>query len=92
MTSTTSNARGARPLEGVRVLDLTRGMPGAVATMLLADYGAEVIVVESPGGITAAPDRCAQHLGTGKRSVVLDLDAPGRVDGRPQGWPPAPTC
>jgi formyl-CoA transferase len=38
-----------RPLEGVRVLDLSRMVAGAVAGMLLADFGADVVKVEQPG-------------------------------------------
>lgn len=37
------------PLEGVRVLDLSRLLPGPYCSMLLADYGAEVLKVEDPG-------------------------------------------
>jgi len=40
----------AGSLAGVKVVDLTRGAPGAIATMLLADYGADVVKVERPSG------------------------------------------
>ncbi len=38
------------PLAGIKVVDLTRGMPGAIATMLLADYGADVLKLQNPSG------------------------------------------
>ncbi len=69
-------------LEGVRVLDLTRLLPGPFCTMLLADYGAEVIKVEQPEigdyGRTVEPyiqGYSARHLiiNRNKKSLTLDL-------------------
>jgi alpha-methylacyl-CoA racemase len=39
----------AKPLQGIKVLDLTRLLPGPVASMHLADMGAEVVKIEDPG-------------------------------------------
>jgi alpha-methylacyl-CoA racemase len=39
-----------RPLEGIKILDLTRLLPGGFCTLLLADLGAEVMKVEDPAG------------------------------------------
>lgn len=70
------------PLAGITVLDLTRLLPGAVATQRLADWGAEVIKIEQPGtgdyARTMAPAVFA-HTNSGKKSVSIDLkNARGR--------------
>ena len=40
--------RLAKASEGIRILDLTRGPAGGLATMILADFGAEVVVIDGP--------------------------------------------
>src|SRR5204863_8305636 len=76
------------PLEGVRVLDLSRLLPGAYATGLLGDLGAEVVKVEQPGGDPMRHFAPRLH-GTSafswvtdrnKRSVVLNLRDPRGAD------------
>ncbi len=69
-----STANG-RPLEGIRVLDLTRGMPGALVSMMLADYGAEVVMVESPRGTPLRRSGGHSLWNRGKRSMAADLAA-----------------
>lgn len=75
-------------LEGIRILDLSRLLPGPYCTMLLADFGAEVIKIEEPGRGDYArsfppflKDMGYWHLqlNRNKKSVVLDLkSAAGR--------------
>jgi alpha-methylacyl-CoA racemase len=55
-------------LAGVRVVEFAGLGPGPFAGMLLADMGADVVVIERPG---LAAERAAHHRG--KRSIVLDL-------------------
>ena len=74
----------AGPLDGVRVVDLTSMISGPLATMMLADQGADVIKVEPPHGdhsrrvATRRGGFSASFLNNNrnKRSVVLDLKKP----------------
>jgi crotonobetainyl-CoA:carnitine CoA-transferase CaiB-like acyl-CoA transferase len=61
------------PLTGLTVLDLSTTLPGAFATQFLADAGADVLLVERPGGSPLRRRAAWPALGRGKRSVVLDL-------------------
>ena len=60
-----------KPLKGVRVIDLSRLVPGPYSSMMLADLGADVIAVRSGRG--PAP---IGALARGKRFVTLDLRTP----------------
>ena len=50
-----------RPLEGIRVIDLTRLLPGPLATLRLAEWGAEVIKIEGPAD--QGQDDPTRHMG-----------------------------
>jgi len=62
------------PLGGLRVVDLSTGIAGAITTMLLADQGADVVKVEPPGGDRLRrTESGARVWARGKRSVVFDV-------------------
>ena len=74
------------PLAGIRVLDLSRLLPGPYATLVLADLGADVVKVEDPAGgdyVRWMPPLAGQQSGyfhalnRNKRSLALDLRRPG---------------
>src|SRR5688572_33392940 len=71
------------PLHGVRVLDLSRLVAGNMLSLQLADFGAEVVKVESPGrGDTLRDWREAgvsvhwKVYARNKKSITLDLKSP----------------
>ena len=79
----------AGPLEGLRVLDLTRVLAGPYVTQSLGDLGAEVIMVEPPHGDDTRiffPPFAGQEshyflaLNRNKKSIVIDLRQEGGKD------------
>jgi alpha-methylacyl-CoA racemase len=68
-----------RALSGIKVLDLTRFPPGAYCTVLLADLGADVVRIDTPGANTMFFG-ISTGIGRGKRSVGVDLRHPDAGD------------
>jgi len=77
-----------RPLDGLRVLDLSRAVAGPFAGRILADLGADVVKAELPGTDVAQSygkvirgrSGLYSHVNAGKRSILLDLHEPAGVD------------
>jgi crotonobetainyl-CoA:carnitine CoA-transferase CaiB-like acyl-CoA transferase len=74
-----------RPLQGIRVLDFSTLLPGPMATLMLAEAGAEVVKVERPSGDdmrhyppgwNSGGGAAFSLLNHGKKSVVVDLNDP----------------
>jgi crotonobetainyl-CoA:carnitine CoA-transferase CaiB-like acyl-CoA transferase len=76
---------GQRPLHGLLVLDFSTLLPGPLATLMLAEAGAEVVKIEKPGGedMRRFPPRLGDTsapyamLNRGKRVLELDLKDEG---------------
>jgi crotonobetainyl-CoA:carnitine CoA-transferase CaiB-like acyl-CoA transferase len=78
-----------QPLKGIRVLDFSTLLPGPLATLMLAEAGAEVIKIERPGRGDEMRSYTPKFgsdsvnfalLNRGKRSIAIDLKAAGAVD------------
>jgi crotonobetainyl-CoA:carnitine CoA-transferase CaiB-like acyl-CoA transferase len=79
-----------RPLEGLRVLDLTRFVAGSQTTALLAAFGADVVKLEIPPGGDPYRVQGTERLGdqsvlflslnSGKRSLALDFRSPSAAE------------
>jgi alpha-methylacyl-CoA racemase len=70
-----------KALEGLQVIDFTQLLPGPAATRLLADFGADVIKIEPPGGeatrrtgpLSEGENAIFTELNRGKKSVIANL-------------------
>jgi alpha-methylacyl-CoA racemase len=73
---------GWQPLKGLKIIDFSILLPGPLATLVMADLGAEVIKVEPPGGDYARHMKSFLFEGSNrnKSSIVVDLKAPGAKD------------
>ena len=79
-----------KPLDGIRVLDLPRALAGPICTLMLGDYGADVIKIEIPGtgddtrkwGPPFIGDESAYFLSVNrnKRSITLNFKDPQAVE------------
>jgi crotonobetainyl-CoA:carnitine CoA-transferase CaiB-like acyl-CoA transferase len=70
-------------LDGVRIVDLAGCLAGEVATMVLAEAGADVVMVEPPGGRPSRAGTGFRTWNRSKRSITLELDDSddrGRLD------------
>ena len=76
----------SQPLSGIRILDLSRLLPGAYASQMLADVGAEVIKIEEPGSgdygrfmppqLAGGMSLYFVAINRNKRSMTLNLKSP----------------
>jgi len=66
----------AGPLHGVRVLEIASAAPAPFACMMLADLGADVVVVDRASKVGRKPQRPRDPLKRGRRSVAADLKTP----------------
>lgn len=83
------NQKRFLPLKGIKVFDLSRLLPGGFCSMMLGDFGAEVIKVEEPGRgdyvrwtppFLDGQSAYFLSINRNKRSVVLDLKNPKGID------------
>lgn len=88
IASTAADHRGERPLDGVRVLDVSRVVSGPFAGRLLSDLGADVVKVEPPGGDETHRYGLTRgglsgsyiQQNVGKSNVCIDLKADGGAE------------
>src|SRR4029079_13691329 len=66
----------SQALDALRVVDLSTGIAGPIAAMLLADFGGDVVKVEPPHGDPARALPGFAVSNRNKRSIIVDRDSP----------------
>ena len=94
--------RSVQALDGIRVIDMATVIAAPGAARYLADFGADVIKVEAPGGDGTrrlgwvdpidGDSYMWKLVGRGKRAVVLDLKSPGVTTPSPVLGSSSPIC
>ena len=89
MTENKEQSRWAGPLDGLRVIDLTRVLAGPFCTQSLGDLGAEVLKIEPPGlgdetrhfpPFVGGESHYFLGINRNKKSLVVDLQQPAGAD------------
>jgi len=83
MTSTSTQNPSRGPLHGLRIVEFAGIGPGPFAGMMLADMGADVVVIDRAADVAAAAHYPRAAMNRGKRSVALDLKSEA---GREAAW------
>jgi alpha-methylacyl-CoA racemase len=83
MTKTTLNSSSHGSLHGLRIIEFAGIGPGPFAAMMLADMGADVIVLERASDQASSAHYPRAAMNRGKRSIALDLKSPA---GRDAAW------
>jgi alpha-methylacyl-CoA racemase len=83
MTNSTPETSNCGPLHGLRVIEFSGIGPGPFAAMMLADMGADVIVLERASEVAESNRHPRAAMNRGKRSIALDLKSKA---GREAAW------
>ena len=80
-STTTPHASYGCVLDGIKVIDLSSGVAGQFAARVLGEYGADVVLLEPPGGCALRHPQAIEdrylfwHLNSGKKSITIDLNS-----------------
>src|ERR1700751_3479558 len=68
------------PLDGLRVVSTANALPAAIVGQVLADYGAEVVLLEPPAGSRLRNHPAWEYWSRGQHSMLVDLSDSGEQE------------